>query len=50
MENVQNLMEISKMQKKIEKKFLAPEITASEMAPVNCLSYEGNTCHGKAMR
>ena len=34
------------MQKKIEEKFLAFEIIASEMAPVNCLYYEGNTCHG----
>ena len=38
------------MQKKIEKKFLVSEIIASEMAPVNCLYYEGNTCHGKSMR
>ena len=36
--------------KKIEKKFLVPEIIASEMAAVNCLYYEGNTCHGKSMR
>ena len=33
------------MQKKIEKKFLVSEIIASEMAAVNCLCYEGNTCH-----
>ena len=40
------------MQKKIEKKFLVSknEIIASEMAAVNCLYYEGNTCHGKSMR
>ena len=38
------------MQKKIEKKFLVPEIIASEMAAVNCLYYEGNTCQGKSMR
>ena len=37
------------MEKKIEKKFLASEIIASEMAAVNCLYYEGNTCHGKSM-
>ena len=38
------------MQKKIQKKFLASEIIASEMAAVNCLYYKGNTCHGKSMR
>ena len=38
------------MQKKIAKKFLVPEIIASEMAAVNCLYYEGNTCQGKSMR
>ena len=38
------------MQKKIQKKFLVPEIIASEMAALNCLFYEGNTCHGKSMR
>ena len=38
------------MQKKIQKKFLVPEIIASEMNAVNCLYYEGNTCHGKSMR
>ena len=38
------------MQKKIEKKIRVSEITASEMAAVNCLYYEGNTCHGQSMR
>ena len=38
------------MQKKIQKKFLVHETIASEMAAVNCLYYEGNTCHGKSMR
>ena len=38
------------MQQKIEKKFLVYEIIASKMAAVNCLYYEGNTCHGKSMR
>ena len=38
------------MQKKIGEKFLVSEIIASEMAAVNCLYYEGNTCHGKSMR
>ena len=37
------------MEKKIQKKFLVSEIIASEMAAVNCLCYEGNTCHGKSM-
>ena len=38
------------MQKKVEKKFLVSEIIASEMAAVNCLYYEGSTCHGKSIR
>ena len=38
------------MQKKILKKFLNSEIIASEMAAVNCLYYEENTCHDKSMR
>ena len=38
------------MQKKIEKILLVSEIIASEMAAVNCLYYQGNTCHGKSMR
>ena len=38
------------MQKKIQKKFLVLVIIASEMAAVNCLYYEGNTCHGKSTR
>ena len=38
------------MQKKIQKKFLVSQIIASEMAAVNCLHYEGNTCHDKSMR
>ena len=38
------------MQKKSPKKFLVSEIMASEMAAVNCLYFEGNTCHGKSMR
>ena len=37
------------MQKKIEKKFVVSEIIGSEMAAVNCLYYEVNTCHGKSM-
>ena len=37
------------MQRKIEKIFLVSEIIASEMAAVNCLYYEGNSCHGQSM-
>ena len=37
------------MQRKIEKIFIVSEIIASEMAAVNCLYYEGNTCHGHSM-
>ena len=37
------------MQRKIEKIFLISEIIASEMAAVNCLYYEGNTCQGQSM-
>ena len=37
------------MRKKIQKKFLVFDIMASERAAVNCLYYEGNTCHGKSM-
>ena len=38
------------MQKTIGKKVLVSEIIASETAAVNCLYYEGNTCHSKSMR
>ena len=37
------------MHRKIQKIFLVSEIIASEMAPVNILYYEGNTCHGQSM-
>ena len=37
------------MQRKIQKMFLVSEIIASEMAAVNCLYYEGNTCHVQSM-
>ena len=37
------------MQRKIEKIFLVSRIIASEMAAVNCLYYEGNTCHGESL-
>ena len=35
------------MQRKVQNIFLVSEIIASEMAAVNCLYYEGNTCHGQ---
>ena len=37
------------MKRKIEKIFLVSEIIASEVAAVNCLYYEGNTCHSQSM-
>ena len=37
------------MLRKIEKIFLVSGIIASEMAAVNCLYYEGNTCQGQSM-
>ena len=37
------------MQKKIQKIFLVFEIIDSEMAAVNCVYYEGYTCHGQSM-
>ena len=38
------------MQKEIDIKFPVAQIIASELAALNCLYYEGNTCHGQAMR
>ena len=38
-----------KKKEKMEKKFLFSEIIACEMASVDCLYYEGNTCHGQLM-
>ena len=37
------------MQRKIGQIILVSDIIASEMAPLNCLYYEGNTCHGQSM-
>ena len=37
------------MLRKIQKIFLVSGIIASEMAAVNCLYYEGNTCQGQSM-
>ena len=39
-----------KNQKKIEKKFLVFQIIASDLAALNRLHYEGNTCRGQSMR
>ena len=38
------------MEKKIHKTFIFSEIIACEMAAVNCLYYERNTCQGQSMR
>ena len=38
------------MQEKTEKIFLLSRVIACEMAAVNCLYFEGNTCHGQSMR
>ena len=38
------------MKERIDQKFLVSQIMASEMAAVNCLCYEGSTCHGQSMR
>ena len=38
------------MQKKIQKKFLFSEKIEFEVTAVNCLYYQGNTCHGKSTR
>ena len=48
-ENVQNLMWISKMQRKIQKKSFISEIIISGFVALNCLYKEGNTCHRQAM-
>ena len=37
------------MQKRSQKNFCVSDIIASEMVAVNCLYYEGNTCHGQSM-
>ena len=38
-----------KKKKKIDKNILVSELIASKMAAVNCLYFEGNTCHGHSM-
>ena len=37
------------MKKKIEKKFSALEIIASEFVPLNCFYQEANTCDGHSV-
>ena len=49
-ENVENVREISKMQRKIEKKYFVFEIILSELVALNCLYIEENTCHRQSMR
>ena len=49
MENVQNLLEISKMQKKIQKKSFVSEIIVCELVALNCLYKEEDTCHRQPM-
>ena len=50
LKNVQNLMQIPKMQQKFQKKFLLFQIIASDLAALNCLHQEENTCDGPSMR
>ena len=37
------------MQKKVQKMFSVSEIITSELAVLNCLYQEGNTCHQQSM-
>ena len=37
LQNIQNLIEISKMQQKIQKKFFVSEIIVPELGSLNCL-------------
>ena len=48
-ENVFNLMHISKMQEKSDKKLFVFEIIAPEFVALNCLYYEENTCHQQSI-
>ena len=48
-ENVQNLMQISKMQWKIEKNSFIFKILVSELVEFICLYEEENTCHRQSM-
>ena len=44
-ENVPNLKQISKIKKKIQKKFFVLEIISSELVALNRLYQQENTCH-----
>ena len=48
-ENVQNLMEISKMQRKSEKKTFVSQVIVSELVALNFLYKEENTSHRQSM-
>ena len=48
-ENIQNLMWISEMQRKIQKKSFVSEILISELVVLNCFYKEANTCHCQSM-
>ena len=48
-ENVQNLMQISKMQRIIQKKYFVSEIILSELVALNCLYKEDITSHRWSM-
>ena len=44
-----NLSQISKMQRKMEKKSFLSEIIVSELVASNCLYKEEKTCHCQSM-
>ena len=48
-ENVQNLIVISKMQRKIQKKSFVSQIIVSELVALNILYKEDNNCHRRSM-
>ena len=48
-ENVLNLMQISKMQRKSEKKTFVSQIIVAELVALNCLYKEENTSHRQSM-
>ena len=42
-------MQLSKMQKEVEKKYFVCEIIVSELVPLRCHYKEENTCHRQTM-
>ena len=48
-ENVHNIMQISKMQRKIKKKSFVSEIIVSELVVLNCPYKEENTSHRQSL-